>query len=130
MKYYEVEAKCGHVGRNNYILKRFYICAINGKEAARIARSLPRVKHHHKDAIRYVKELTFDAYCLGKKETENDAYFKVFNHQDQIRYCDLSELIVKEKDEDNKKKQSHIKKKLIELLLIKEWKAERNLIYE
>ena len=32
--YYKVLAKCGHVGRNNYIEKDFFIKANSGKEAA------------------------------------------------------------------------------------------------
>lgn len=36
MRYFKVEAKCGHVRRNNYILKEFYVKAESKKEAARI----------------------------------------------------------------------------------------------
>ena len=37
-KYYKVYAKCGHVGRNSYILKWFYVKAESGSEAAKKVR--------------------------------------------------------------------------------------------
>ena len=48
--FYRVKAKCGHVGRNNYIVKNFYVVASSGKEAAHKVRYFPRVKHDRKDA--------------------------------------------------------------------------------
>ena len=67
MRYFKVEAKCGHVRRNNYILKEFYVKAESKKEAARIVKDTPRVKHNHKDAIREVEEISLGEYCQGKK---------------------------------------------------------------
>ena len=64
MKMFKVTAKCGHVGRNHYVVKNFPVQASNGREAAKIARDLPRVKHHHKDAIINVEEITFSEYYL------------------------------------------------------------------
>ena len=49
---FAVICKCGHVGRNNYILITFPVIANSKKEAARIARSIPRCKHHHNYAKR------------------------------------------------------------------------------
>lgn len=83
MKFFKVQAKCGHVGRNNYILKLFYVKANNKKEAASIIRQMSRVKHHHKDAIRDVTEITMDEYVRGLKITENDKYFHVSNSSEQ-----------------------------------------------
>ena len=51
MKMYEVCAKCGHVGRDFYTEKIFAVKAKNAKEAAQFARFIPRVKHHHPDAM-------------------------------------------------------------------------------
>ncbi len=59
MKYFEVEAKCGHVGRCNCVWIRFAVVAANGKDAAKKAREIGRVKHDHPNAIGYVKEITF-----------------------------------------------------------------------
>ena len=55
---YEVICKCGHVGKQHYIEISFPIIAENGREAAKKARYLPRVKHHHKDAIINVRKIT------------------------------------------------------------------------
>ena len=85
-KYYKVLAKCGHVGRNRYIIKSFYVKAENGKEAAKIVRDKPRVKHHHKDAIKEVIQIKYEEYINGIKIMSDDMYFKVHNRQDQIFY--------------------------------------------
>ena len=53
--FFEVQAKCGHVGRNNYIVKKFYVKAESAKEAAKVIRSAPRVKHHQKEMLGTVK---------------------------------------------------------------------------
>lgn len=83
MKYFKVRAKCGHVGRNHYILKWFYVRAIDGKDAAKIVRNKPRVKHHHKDAIREVSEIQFEEFSRGIRAMNEDMYFKVDNSTDQ-----------------------------------------------
>ena len=57
MRYFNVTAKCGHVGRGYYIPITFAVKAESAAEAASVARDLPRVKHHHKDAILSVKEV-------------------------------------------------------------------------
>lgn len=87
MRYFKVIAKCGHVGRNNYILKVFYQSATDGKEAAKIVRNLPRVKHNHKDAIRGVVEITQDEFFQGRKIMSEDPYFNVHNKQSQNLLC-------------------------------------------
>ncbi len=51
MRYFIVTAKCGHVGRDNYIPIDFAVKAESASKAASYARDLPRVKHDHKDAI-------------------------------------------------------------------------------
>ena len=106
MKYYEVEAKCGHVGRNYYILKKIYVCACSGKEAANIVRYMPRVKHNHKDAIKSVIEISFKEYKNGRQEMKNDNYFLVQNKQDQNVLCDLEGQMIKENDTKKKHKQT------------------------
>lgn len=102
MKYFKVLVKCAHVGKNHYILKHLYIKAENGKEAAKIARWTPRVKHHQKDAIREVKEITLSEYSLGVRANAFDPYFKVHNSTEQsklkaVNPSDLIEELPKEK---------------------------------
>ena len=88
MKLYEVTAKCGHVGRKYYALKTFAVEADNGREAAKIVREFPRVKHHHKDAIRNVREVDYDRFEEIKLFNELDPYFHCTCVQDQRSYDD------------------------------------------
>lgn len=37
-KYYEVIAKCGHVGKKHYVPVKFAVIAEDGKEAAKMVR--------------------------------------------------------------------------------------------
>ena len=64
IRYYAVDAKCGHVGINNYIIVKFAVAANSGKEAALKTRFFPRVKHHQKDAIINVKEINYVDNCI------------------------------------------------------------------
>ena len=103
--YYKVLAKCGHVGRNNYIIKCFYVKANDGEEAAKIVRQKPRVKHHHKDAIRDVIAIELEEYLTGLKIMEADMYLKVQNSSDQRLYnCVKQEDIYPEEDKKKYKK--------------------------
>lgn len=85
MRYYRVSAKCGHVGRNHYIVKNFYIWANDGKEAALKVRYLPRVKHDRKDAILSVEPISKEEYLIGKRLVAQDEYFKVHSSTEQRR---------------------------------------------
>lgn len=96
--YYRVLVKCGHVRRTKYILKYIYIKANNGKEAAKIARKTPRVKHDHKDAIREVKKIEFDEYLNGLKKMDKDMYFKIHNSSDQRIYNFTNEVKIYSED--------------------------------
>ncbi|MDD6486522.1 MAG: hypothetical protein PUF61_06245 [Spirochaetales bacterium] len=98
MKYYEVHAKCGHVGRNNYYEGILYIWAENGKKAAAIARKMPRVKHDQKDAILSVTEISKFNYEQGLQAQKNSAYWTSMNVQEQRMNCpELTDVIIREK---------------------------------
>lgn len=86
--YYAVTAMCGHVGRNNYIAITFPINAEDGKEAAEIARWIPRVKHHVKEAILDVRKINFEEYQKLSKINNSDYYLKACSRQEQNLYCD------------------------------------------
>ena len=88
MKMYEVVAKCGHVGRKYYAQKNFAVFALNGRDAAKITRELPRVKHHHKDAILSVREIDEQRFYEIKEITSRDPYFSCTCIQDQRSYVD------------------------------------------
>ena len=92
--YYEVKAKCGHVGKTYYYEGTFYEEAADGKEAAAIVRERPRVKHQHKDAILSVKKITLEEYLDGKKRKETEVYFKCENRQEQdLFWSEIEEKI-------------------------------------
>lgn len=88
MKMYEVITKCGHVGRNFYVIKSFPIRANDGREAAKIAREIPRVKHHHKDAILRVSEINEAEYMRLVSKNGMDPYFNCKCVQDQRMYTE------------------------------------------
>lgn len=133
MKYYEVLAKCGHVGKNNYIIKSFGVYAESGKEAAIIARSIPRVKHHHKDAIIDVKEIDYNTYNEIRKNNFLDPYFLSSSIQEQRKICDYNDMDIRAEEQQllfqNKYKNNH-KHQLLRRQLLKESLEEmRTAIY-
>lgn len=82
-KFFEVIAKCGHVGRGKYYEGVFYEVAENAAEAARIVRQRGRVKHDHKDAILAVSEICKKAYKDGCVAKLDEPYFNCKNKQEQ-----------------------------------------------
>jgi len=86
MKMYKVVAKCGHVGKGHYVEKVFAVKAKDGKDAAEKVRRFPRVKHHHKDAIRSVDLISIGEYMAIQEEQEKDPFFFCKNIQDQRAY--------------------------------------------
>ena len=92
MYMYEVCAKCGHVGKNNYVDVIFAVRAASGKEAARVVRAFPRVKHHHKDAIRYVIQIDEARYWEIRNENNSNPYFLCHSIQEQRRTCEITPI--------------------------------------
>lgn len=86
MKYFMVIAKCGHVSKNNYFKGELFFKAENGKEAARLARECPRVKHDQKDAILEVLEIDSAAYETGIRQIRFSHYYTSENVQEQRMY--------------------------------------------
>ena len=92
--YYEVIAKCGHVGKKHYIPVKFAVVAESGKEAAKKVRQFPRVKHNHKDAILDVRCITLEEFFEIKEINENDPYLKCHSRQEQNLIVNLAERMV------------------------------------
>ncbi|MBR6515226.1 MAG: hypothetical protein IKT40_00065 [Bacilli bacterium] len=93
-KYYMVIAKCGHVGRKNYIPVKFAVVAESGKEAAKKVRQFPRVKHDHKDAILDVRCITLEEFLEIIEINGNDPYLKCHSRQEQNLIVNLAERMV------------------------------------
>lgn len=92
--YYEVIVKCGHVGRNSYVPIKLAIIAESGKEAARIARQFPRVKHDHKDAILKVTKIDYERFLEICKINDDDPYLKCHSKHEQKQIRNLEERLV------------------------------------
>ena len=92
--YFMVIAKCGHVGRKNYIPVKFAVVAESGKEAAKKVRQFPRVKHDHKDAILDVRCITLEEFLEIKEINDNDPYLKCHSRQEQNLIVNLAERMV------------------------------------
>ncbi|AEB14004.1 hypothetical protein [Treponema succinifaciens] len=86
MKYFMVTAKCGHVGNNNYYKGTLFFKANNGKEAARLARERPRVKHDQKDAILSVTEINSIIFEAGRELNHKIHYYTCETVQEQRMY--------------------------------------------
>lgn len=94
LKFFKVVCKCGHVGKKHYVPIAFAIKAYSKKEAAAIAKSFPRVKHHHKDAVISVDEIDVEDYWDLKEVNNNNSYLKCKCIQDQRRMCEnISDVI-------------------------------------
>ena len=106
MKYFEVIAKCGHVGKNKCIFITFACAAENGKEAAAKVRLYKRVKHDHKDAIRDVQEITFEEYMKLRSENDADPYLHCKNPQEQRKIPDFDSRVVPDVREIQMKKKA------------------------
>lgn len=87
-KYFIVDAICGHVGRNNGIVKSFPVTAENAKHAAAVARKFPRVKHDYKYAIQSVREVTKEEYLKQKEINNEDPYLLSKSKYEQNLNCD------------------------------------------
>ncbi|GHV17926.1 hypothetical protein AGMMS49938_18850 [Fibrobacterales bacterium] len=112
-KYYRVEAKCGHVGRDKYYRGAFFVASENGREAAAMVRKMPRVKHNHKDAILCVKKIDKEEFKQGLKEQKNNPYFTCLSLQEQnTKYDIIKENIFEENREQSEYIDWESKKKL------------------
>lgn len=90
-KYFIVEAKCGHVGRHRYMPIQFAVQTTSKKDAARIVRTFPRVKHDHKDAIINVLEVSKEDYMKQSLINKQDPYLRITRKQDQNKIIHLIE---------------------------------------
>ena len=96
LEMYEVVCKCGHVGRSHYVKISFPVKAQSGKEAARIARGLPRVKHNHKDDILNVCRIDQNRFIELLEKNHQDPYLHCTCIQDQ-NLIDISDRLLVER---------------------------------
>lgn len=89
MRYYEVVAKCGHVGRNYYYEGHFFLTSSSASSAAQYVKTFPRVKKDHEDAILWVNEINQDEYIAGCKAMKMNPYFACGSKHEQDAIWDL-----------------------------------------
>lgn len=87
-RYFIVDTICGHVGRNNGIVKSFPVAAESAKHAAAVTRKFPRVKHDYKYAIQNVREVTKEEYLKQKEINKEDPYLLSKSKYEQNLHCD------------------------------------------
>ena len=105
-RYYSVKCKWGHVGANRfYIPIEFGVIATSKKEAAEKGRWIPRCKHHHKDCILDVKEITRSDFIMLNEKNRHDPYLQCRSIQDQRKF-DLSNRLVPEPQWDESYKRN------------------------
>lgn len=73
---------CGHVGKGMYVEKCFPIIASTRKDAAKVCRTIPRVKHDNKRAILSVREVDYKEYKNQLKINEGDPYLHAKNRRE------------------------------------------------
>lgn len=89
MAYFLVLCKCGHVGRRFYMPIWFPVEANDGKEAATIARTIPRVKHDHKDAILDCKQTDYFGFMEQAMINDHDPYLLCSSKHEQKEIMDI-----------------------------------------
>ena len=89
MKYFEVAAKCGHVGRGYYYEGHFFVRADDAKIAAGKVKSRSRVKRDHEDAILCVREVDELTYYEGLEAMRFNPYFHCKSKREQNCVMDL-----------------------------------------
>ncbi len=135
-KFYKAVCMCGHVGRNKYIPIAFAITAKSGKDAAKIARDMPRVKHHMKYAVLSCTEIDEEQYKELKRINSEDPYLSCKNIQEQRKHPEIIQRAVrmvtkkreKQKNESSKKYRNWKRKERYDIVNIIE--EENEYFYE
>lgn len=81
LNYFIVVCKVGHVGKNWYTTIAYPIYAKDGKEASKIARNLPRVKHDLKDAVISCTKVSKEDFEAQKIENLKNPFLHCINRQ-------------------------------------------------
>ena len=76
INYYQVTAKCGHVGKGNYVPINFAVKAYSASEASQRAKQFPRVKKQLRDSIIACVQITKKEYKKLLKINREDPYLK------------------------------------------------------
>lgn len=108
-KYFRVTAKCGHVGKNNYVPINFAVRAESASEASQIAKGFPRVKKQLKDSIISCEEISKREYKELLSINRKDPYLKSKCSRDHYFIPDVSERIIRIEKEIHHRKVEPVK---------------------
>ena len=109
-KYFKVVAKCGHVGKRNYVPIAFAVVAKSRKDASRVTRNIPRVKHNHKDAILSCEEISYEEYLDLSEINKKDPYLNCHSTHEQNK-INLEGRLVHDTHHDHRVKNTHKERK-------------------
>ena len=131
MNYYLVLCKCGHVSRKFYMPIEFCIIAENGREAAKIAREIPRVKRHHKDAILSVSKVSKEEFDYQNMVNKIDPYLlcKSKHEQNEIYYL-LKDRLIPETNYERRDVSKYKKRKVNLFIQEKKYLLDSRFIYD
>ena len=94
-KYYKVTAKCGHVGKGNYVPINFAVKAENASEASQIAKRFPRVKKQLWDCIIACAEISKKEYKELIYINKNDPYLNCRCARDHALVVNEDERVIR-----------------------------------
>lgn len=110
LSFYKVECIGGHVGQKRGIILELPIFAQNGREAAKIARYTPRIKHDAKNAILNVTKISYSEFIELKRKNKKNPYFHCTNRQMQREFEEDLDIIDIEEEEQLYTKKHSLRK--------------------
>lgn len=120
MKYYRVEAMCGHVGRRHYLAVSFAVKAANAHEATAKVRCFPRVKHDKSEAILSCVEISLKDYKAVRDANFRNPFLQCHSRRDLAAISGLMDSVLPYLDQEKKKRTFATRQERIAYLLHKE----------
>ena len=103
-KYFKVIAKCGHVGKGNYVPVAFAVRADSRSEASQKAMTFPRVKKHLKDAIISCEEIDRDSYKELIRANREFKYLQCTCKRHQMEIENFESLVYRNENKVERRK--------------------------
>lgn len=103
-KYFKVTAKCGHVGKGNYVPINFAVKAENASAASQITKRFPRVKKQLWDCILACVEISRKEYKELRRINDNDPYLQCKCARDHSLVENENERVVQFEEKESRRK--------------------------
>ena len=104
IKYFKVIAKCGHVGKGNYVPVAFAVKAESKSEASQKVMGYHRVKKHLSDAIISCEEIDKKSYKELVRVNSENPYLQCKCNRQQFEIEDFASLICRNEYKETKRK--------------------------